>query len=144
MYIWSSIAQEIAYNLYIVIFLLLTIAHPFFSAFPLIEIINRIEMGRFIIKSIKETWSQLLVAVGLLIIFNVIFVQIFYGFYTSATGYGTMCESQQTCFKLLIDQNLKGGAGALGNVDSDYTRMVLNSQVLAEIIYIIMSLKVIA
>lgn len=45
---------------------------------------------------------------------------------------------------LLVDQNLKGGGGVLGNVDSDYTYMVLNSQVLAEIIYIIISLKVIA
>lgn len=42
-----------------------------------------------------------------------------------------MCQSQYTCFLLLMDQNLKGGAGVLGNVDSDYTYMVLNSQVLA-------------
>lgn len=117
--------------MYFVIFLTLTILHPFFSAFPLVEIISRIEMGRFIIRSIKETWPQLLVAVGLLIVFNIIFVQIFYEFYTGATGYGTMCKSQWTCMKLLVDQNLKGGAGALGNVDSDYVNMVLNTQVIA-------------
>ena len=101
-------------------------------------------MGRFIIRSIKETWSQLLVAIGLLVVFNVFFVQVFYGFYTSATGYGTMCSSQYTCMLLLMDQNLKGGGGVLGNVDSDFTYMVLNTQVIAEIMYIVISIKVIA
>lgn len=33
--------------------------------------------------------------------------------------------------KLLVDQNLKGGGGVLGNVDSDYVNMVLNTQVIA-------------
>ena len=45
---------------------------------------------------------------------------------------------------LLMDQNLKGGGGVLGNVDSDYTYMVLNTQVIAEILYIVISIKVIA
>jgi len=30
-----------------------------------------------------------------------------------------------------MDQNLKGGGGVLGNVDSDFTYMVITSQVLA-------------
>jgi hypothetical protein len=70
------------------------------------------------------------VAIGLLVVFNIFFVQIFYEFYSGATGYGTMCSSQYTCMLLLMDQNLKGGAGMLGNVDSDYTYMALNTQVI--------------
>lgn len=35
-YVWSNILIETVYNLYMVIFLCLTLLHPFFSAFPLI------------------------------------------------------------------------------------------------------------
>lgn len=87
-------------------------------------------MGRFIIRSIKETWFQLLVAVGLLLVFNFVFSQILYDFFTSASGYGTICSSQFLCLLLLTDQNFKGGAGAMGNVSSDYVNMVFNMQVL--------------
>ncbi len=45
---------------------------------------------------------------------------------------------------LLTDQNLKGGAGAIGNVSQDYTNMTLSVRVLSEIIYILFNLKVIA
>lgn len=41
-FVWGSIFKETIYNIYIVIFLCLTIVHPFFSAFPLIEAIKRI------------------------------------------------------------------------------------------------------
>ncbi len=36
LYILENIIKETAYNMYIVIFLLLTIIHPFFSVFPLV------------------------------------------------------------------------------------------------------------
>ena len=35
-FVWSNIVFETIYNLYMVIFLCLTILHPFFCAFPLI------------------------------------------------------------------------------------------------------------
>lgn len=41
------------------------------------------------------------------------------------------------------DQNLKAGQGVFGVLQSDWTNMVLNFQVLYEIMYIILSLKVI-
>jgi hypothetical protein len=41
------------------------------------------------------------------------------------------------------DQNLKAGQGVFGVVQNDYTNMVLNPQVLYEIFYILISLKVI-
>ena len=41
----------------------------------------------------KETWVQLFVAIGMLIVFNILVVQIIYDFFTSAPGYGTMCKS---------------------------------------------------
>lgn len=41
------------------------------------------------------------------------------------------------------DQNLKAGQGVFGVAQADYTYMVLNFQVIYEIMYIILSLKVI-
>jgi len=87
-------------------------------------------MGKFIIRSIKETWFQLGVAVCLLIIFNFVFVQLIYDFFTSASGYGPICKSQYTCLLLFTDQNLKGGAGVIGNVTSNYQNLVMDLQLL--------------
>jgi hypothetical protein len=92
-----------------VVFLCLTIVHPFFSAFPLIETIHRIEMGQFIVRSLSETWSQLLVTVGLLVVFNVIYAQLAYEFFTGALVYGPICTTEFTCVLLFNDQNLKAG-----------------------------------
>jgi hypothetical protein len=141
--VWGNILGESIYNLYMIIFLSLTIVHPFFSAFPLIDVINRIALGRFIIRSLKETWSQLLVTVGLLVVFNVLYVQLAYEFFTTAPVYGPICKNESTCMYMFNDQNLKAGQGLFGVVSSDYTNMVLNLQVLYEIMYIILSLKVI-
>jgi len=66
-------------------------------------------MGRFIIKSIKETWFQLFATCGLLIVFNIVFVQIIYDFFTSAYVYGVICQSAFTCMLLVTDQTLKAG-----------------------------------
>ena len=100
-------------------------------------------MGRFIIRSMKETWSQLFVAIGLLIVFNIFAVQIIYDFFTNALGYGQMCESQYTCMLLLTDQILKGGSAAVGNVDFVKIRSVVTVQLLFEISYILLGCKVI-
>jgi len=77
-------------------------------------------MGRFIIKSIKETYFQLFVTVGLLFVFNFVYSQLVYDFFTDATTYGPICTKLITCFLLFNDQNLKGGAGVMGNVTSNY------------------------
>ncbi len=44
---------------------------------------------------------------------------------------------------MINDFNLKAGQGFLGVVSSDYSNMVLTPQVLYEIFYILISLKVI-
>jgi len=91
----------------------------------------------------KETWAQLFVAIGLLIVFNIFAVQIIYDFFTTAKGYGTMCQSQYTCMLLLTDQILKGGAGGIGNVPFDTEMDVITMQLLFEISYILIGCKVI-
>jgi hypothetical protein len=91
-FIIKNIAAKTIYNFYMVLFLTMSVVHPFFSAFPLVEVINRIAMGRFIIKSIKQTWFQLLATCGLLIVFNIVFVQIIYNFFTTAPTYGPICK----------------------------------------------------
>ena len=47
------------------------------------------------------------------------------------------------CMYMFNDQNLKAGQGVFGVAQADYTYMVLNFQVIYEIMYIILSLKVI-
>ena len=91
----------------------------------------------------KETWSQLFVAIGLLIVFNIFALHIIYNFFTEAMGYGDMCKSQYTCMLLLTDQILKGGSAAIGNVDSDKIKNVITIQLLFEISYILIGVKVI-
>ncbi len=77
-YVWPRVLKESIYTFYIVGFLLLTIFHPFFSVFILIQIIRRIQLGRFIIRSLKQTWQQLSVTVALLMVFNIIYAQLAY------------------------------------------------------------------
>lgn len=91
----------------------------------------------------KETWIQLFVAIGLLIVFNIFAVQIIYDFFTPALGYGDMCQDQYTCMLLLTDQILKGGSAAIGNVEFVKQRNVVTIQLLFEISYILLGCKVI-
>jgi len=42
MYLVKNIAGKTIYNFYMVFFLMMSIVHPFFAAFPLVEVINRI------------------------------------------------------------------------------------------------------
>lgn len=100
-------------------------------------------MGRFIIRSLRETWSQLFVTVGLLVVFNILYVQLAYEFFNNALVYGPICKTAYTCMLLFNDQNLKAGQGLFGVAQSDYKNMVLSMQVLYEIFYILISLKVI-
>jgi hypothetical protein len=141
-YIIKNILEKTIYNFYMVFFQIMSIVHPFFAAFSLVELINRIAMGRFIIKSIKETWFQLFATCGLLIVFNIVFVQIIYDFFTSATTYGVICESQFTCMLLVTDQTLKAGQGFLGSIQHNYINNVLNAQIICEILYLIFGIKV--
>jgi hypothetical protein len=83
------------------------------------------------------------VTVGLLVVFNVLYVQLAYGFFTNALVYGPICTYEKRCMYMFNDQNLKAGQGVFGVVQSDWTNMVLNFQVVYEIMYIILSLKVI-
>lgn len=71
-------------------------------------------MGRFIIRSLRETWSQLFVTVGLLVVFNILYVQLAYEFFNTAPVYGPICKTAFTCMLLFNDQNLKAGQGLFG------------------------------
>jgi hypothetical protein len=100
-------------------------------------------LGRFIIRSLKETWQQLFVTVALLMVFNIIYAQLAYEFFTSAMTYGPLCKTQASCLLMYSDQNLKAGQGVFGVAEANWIDMSLNMQVLYEIFYIILSLKLI-
>ncbi len=83
-----------------------------FAGFLLTEILNRIEIGKQIIRSIRETWTQLLVAVCLLIIINLLYSMFIYVVYYDP--YKPTCKSFYQCMLFLIDSSLKAGQGFLG------------------------------
>jgi hypothetical protein len=126
-----------------VTFLIATAFHPVFAGFILLDILNRIALGRQIIRSIRETWFSLLIATGLLIVFNYVYAIYIFIAYTDDIGYGEICTSLYRCLLLLLDQSLKSGSGFLGTVSTDYTYMTLNMKFLSEIAYILFAQKVI-
>lgn len=74
--------------------------------------------------------------------FNIVFVQIIYDFFTTATTYGPICTNLFTCMLLVTDGTLKGGQGFLGVVSSYYVNSVLTGQLICEILYIIFGIGV--
>ena len=124
-------------------FCFFTIIHPLFAGFELIYIIARIPIGQQIIVAIKETAFSLLAATGLLIVGNYVYAVLIYVTFTNDIGYGGTCQNLFKCFLMVFDQSLKGDSGFLGNVDTDFTYMVINMKVLCEIFYILFVKKVI-
>ncbi len=132
------------FDLYCIIFSILTILHPLFAGFLLVYIVKRIELGKTIVRAIEETWFSLFVAAALLIVFNYIFsILIYCASFTDDIGYGTTCKTLFTCLLMLVDQSLKAGSGFLATNTSDFTYMTLNFKVIAEIMYILFAQKVI-
>ena len=93
--------------------------------------------------AIKETAFSLLAATGLLIVGNYVYAILIYVAFTYDIGYGGTCKTLFKCFLMVFDQSLKGDSGFLGNVDTDFTYMVINMKVLCEIFYILFVKKVI-
>ncbi len=60
----------------------------------------------------RETWFQLLVAVALLIIINLLYSMLIYVVYYNP--YSPTCESLFQCLLFLVDSSLKSGSGFLG------------------------------
>jgi hypothetical protein len=124
----------------------MTILHPVFAGFLLVYIVKRIALGKQIVQAIVETWFSLIIATGLLIVFNYIYsIYIYSASYTDDTGYGNTCTTLFKCLLMLVDQSLKSGSGFLGTaLGSDaYIDMVVNVKVVSEITYIIFAQKVI-
>ena len=92
--------------------------HPFFAGFILFDIMNRLVVGRQIIRSVRETWSQMLVAIGLLIIINYLYTV--YVYIQFAPFYSPACEYIYQCLLLLLDQSLKSDSGFLGSTPIEY------------------------
>lgn len=80
-----------------------------FSGFLVIYITFRIALGRQIFRSIRETWFNLFVAIGLLVVFNYFSSTFFYTLFSDAPDYGPICTNLYRCFLLLVDQSLKSG-----------------------------------
>lgn len=133
----------IAFDIYIMGFCFLTIVHPLFAGFELIYIITRIAIGQQIIVAIKETAFSLFAATGLLIICNYVYSMLIYISFTDDIGYGGTCKNLLKCLLMVFDQSLKGDAGFLGNVDTDYTYNIINIKLLCEIFYLLFVKKVI-
>lgn len=143
-YIWSRILSSVAYNLYVIVFLLATLVHPFFAGFLLVEVISRIEMGRFIITSIKETWFQFMAVAGLLLISNFAYASYIYDFQTSDVGYGDICKDIYRCVLFMNDQSFKNGSGLFGSaITVDYNYMYISIKLLGELAYLVFIQKVI-
>lgn len=65
----------------------------------------------------KETWVQLLVAVALLIIINLLYSMLIYvAFYDP---YQPTCQNFFQCLLFLVDSSLKSGSGFLGQAGVD-------------------------
>lgn len=114
--------------------------HPFFGSFILFDIMNRLELGRQLLRSVKETWFQLLMTTILLILFNYLFA--FFIYIQFADDYGPACENLYVCLILLVDQSLKSGSGFYGVVDANFIGETFNLGFFSEIIYIIFAQKV--
>jgi hypothetical protein len=93
----------------------MSIAHPLFAGFLTVYIVKRISLGKQIVQAIVETWFSLLIAAGLLIVFNYIYsIYIYSASFTDDSGYGTTCTNLFKCLLMLVDQSLKSGSGFLG------------------------------
>ncbi len=123
-YQFKNIISSSFYDIYTIIFSILSIMHPLFAGFLLIYIVKRIAIGRQIVRAIEETWFNLLIAVALLIVFNYIYsIFIYSATFTDDIGYGTTCMTLSTCLKMLVDQSLKGGSGFFSYVDANYNNI---------------------
>lgn len=140
----KNILSASFFDFYTIAFSIMTIMHPLFAGFLLVYIVKTIELGKTIVRAIEETWFGLVVAAGLLIVFNYIFsILIYCASFTDDVGYGTTCTTLFTCLLMLVDQSLKAGSGFLSTNTTNYVNMTLNFKVIAEIMYILFAQKVI-
>lgn len=142
----KNILSRTFFDLYVITFSILSITHPLFAGFLTVYIVNRISLGKQIVQAIVETWFSLIIATGLLIVFNYIYsIYIYSASFTDDTGYGTTCTNLFRCLLMLVDQSLKSGSGFLGTAvdNNNYNNMVANMKFLSEITYIIFAQKVI-
>jgi hypothetical protein len=84
-----------------------------FAGFVLFDVMDRMELGRQINRSVKETWFQLLAAIILLIVIN--FIYALWIFIQWTSFYKPTCENLFQCLLLLLDQSLKSDSGFLGS-----------------------------
>lgn len=115
--------------------------HPFFAGWILFDVMNRLTLGRQLIRSVMESWFQLLGAIVLLLVINYLYSM--YVYVQFASEYAPACEAVYSCLLLLVDQSLKSGSGFLGSTPIDYVDSQFNLKFISEWLYIIFAQKVV-
>lgn len=142
-YIVKSMLPNTLTSLIYITLLVSSFIHPFFGSFILFDIMNRLQLGRQILRSVQETWFQLLMATLLLLMFNYLFALFLYVQF--APYFSPACENLFQCLLLLVDQSLKSGSGFYGTTPSavtDFIGLKFDLLFFSQMLYIIFAQKV--
>jgi hypothetical protein len=75
----------------------------------LLYLVTKLQIGKILIKMVRALYLELLVVIGVLVVFNYCYAIFIYVNLTEGTSYGVECINMFVCMKLLMDQLIKGG-----------------------------------
>lgn len=139
-YVMREVVPECLSSLLIIGFLITSFIHAYLGSFILFTIMNRLQLGRQLFRSVKESWFQLMMATVLLFLFNYLFA--LYIYIEFAERYAPTCQSLFHCFLLLVDQSLKNGSGFFAGTPYDDVGLTFNLWFFSQMIYIVFAQRV--